>query len=130
MESIKFSHSTGPFEEHIRLALVREAIRALPDEHELRNKLQAWANGGVTIPVWELIELERKLVEFDHTNQSELGRLCRLPSSATGRILEHNTLDEMGISSLTVLALALKRFIVLHTLGTTMEVCLESETSV
>lgn len=126
-DTIKFSQSKGEYVEHISLALVREAIRTLPDDSALRTKLQKLSTDTIPMSKSDLMTLEEMLVEFAHSNPSELGLVGRIPEGSTGRIVEQEKSETRVISSLTVLALAIRRFTTLYGLGTRVVVVKDTE---
>lgn len=126
-DTIKFSQTGDKYVEHISLALVREAIKALPNDSPLRLKLHIWLNNSREISKYDLLEVEEMLVEFAHTNPSELGLVGRIPPGFTGRIVEQEKSETCVISSITVLALAIRRFITLNGLGSTVIVVKDTE---
>lgn len=111
-----------PFDDRreiLPIALVREAIRALPDDSEIREKLRAWTRGESAGPITrdELQALEQQLAEFAHGNRSELGEVGRLPQAASGGIVGTERWDIEPVSATVVLALAIRRLVLLHGLG-------------
>lgn len=104
--------------------MVREAMQALRSELPLAKKLRGWLDGAASVePIGrdQLRQITRELLEQAHGSEQD-GSISRVPPHAGGWIMGPNDLDELTMSALTGLALALERFVLLWSLGTEVTV--------
>ena len=113
--------------EGISRSLVKVVSLALPDESEVRKKLNEWLNISEDCIVFpdELKTMEAALSDFAYTSGTESGEVGRLPSEASGKIVSlspDDPFDAVNVSSAVALSLAIRRFLVLYRLGATIVV--------
>jgi hypothetical protein len=108
--------------------LVREAMQALPPELPMAKTLHDWLHAEGVKPVErdQLLQLIAGLVEHAHGSQQDRS-ICRVPPHAGGRMMAPSDLDELAMSAVTGLVLALQRFVVLWGLGAEVSVVARSE---
>lgn len=110
--------------EGIPTVLVREALKALPDETagsggEAKRCLQAWFDTptGTVIPLDDLRRGSELLDEYAHSNASSEGLIGWLPQHVGGHLFEQDQYDATSVSVLCVLSLAIRRLLVLSAVG-------------
>ena len=112
----------GQVIEGVPVALVHEAIRALPNDSNERVLMQSWANiqDDIIISYQEISQLLEGLSLYAHESQSEMGEVERLPHDSSGLIIsgeEINPNDKNMINTTVVLALAFRRLLSLISIG-------------
>jgi hypothetical protein len=129
---------SGAMSETIPRALLTQVIAALPpanasppsDASQLAATLRRWLDmpPGTSIEKADISTIIPRLLEYAHNNPSELGTLALLSSRAGGRLRgQEAATDDDLISAVSVLALALHRFLLLSGHATTITIAGPSE---
>lgn len=125
---IELRHVVTDFYETIPADLADEVIRALPDNHIVRNQLQEWRQNTqrISISLSQLQSLEKELAEYAHCNPSKLGMVARQSRRSSGRIFGNGD-EESAVSAVVVLALSVRRFVALYGVGVQLSVLVQGD---
>jgi hypothetical protein len=107
--------------EWISLALLHEAVGALPEGSELSKTLSAWmaVPEDREVKRSEVEDVESQLVAHAHLSVEKLGQVGQVRYGMDERIVADDGIDEVQqrLSSATVLSLALRRIGLLYGIG-------------
>lgn len=110
----------GAFSESIPAALVNEAMAATSD-HAVAEVLRRWmVEPPRKLDQDEVRAAAEQLAAVAHRSPGEIGEIGRLSPRSGGQLVSGNSSDWDLISSATALALALDRFLLLWSLGTSV----------
>lgn len=102
--------------ERIQSALLQTVVNALGEDEPLRKQIIGWSHAepGTSLERGDMEGAAAKLETLAHDRKTELGKVGRLPSLSSGRIVGDDSNEFLTpISSWVVLALALRRFALL-----------------